>query len=270
MWTPLNPGAVDVQAAGTRIAFRDGAGNIVAKDGLNGSWYTIPAPVDQYGVTSSLLIVRASGTLYVKASLADGWTTIPTSNVVDVKAASPRLAYLDAGGTLWVRDGVTGTSLAETRGVTQYAATPNYLLVRQGTTVYGKANLSDQWGVPLTTSAVDLQAAGTRIAIRDGAGNVAIKDGLNGGWVTETAPIDQYVITPSLVLIRFGGDLWGEVNAADPLVYLTRNVADVIAAGNQMAIKDTSGNISVKDGLNGAWFFESGPVNQYLVTGAGQ
>lgn len=264
-WTTLTTGAVDVQAAGTRIAFRDGGGNIVAKDTLGGSWFTIPAPVDQYVVTPNLLVIRASGAVYAKATLSDNWTTVASNAAIDIKASGNRIAWLDSFGTLWTRDGVSGTSVSETSGVTQYAVTPTLLLVRQGGTLSGKAGLGDAW-TTLTTGATDFQAAGMRIAFRDGSGNVVAKDTLSGIWYTNTAPIDQFVVSANLLLIRFGSSLYGKVNLPDALATLTTGDNTVTAAGSRIAIQDASGFLDAKDNLGGTWFTETGAVDQYIVT----
>src|SRR5690349_1279844 len=50
-WTQLASNAADVQASGTRIAYRDSGGSVYAKDGLTGTWYTQLGGVDQYVIS---------------------------------------------------------------------------------------------------------------------------------------------------------------------------------------------------------------------------
>jgi surface antigen len=269
-WATLTTGATDFKAAGTRIAYRDGSGNIIAKDLLGGTWYTIPAPVDQYAVTPNLIVVRAGGAVYEKANLGDSWTTVTSSGATDIKAAGYRLAYLDSSGTLWARDGVSGTSVAETSSITQYAVTPNYLLVRQGGTLLGKAELSDTWAT-LTTGATDFQAAATRIAFRDGSGNIVAKDTLGGTWYTIPAPVDQYVVTSTLLIIRVSTTLYGKAALTNGWSTLTTGTTSSYqAAGTRIAIVDTGGNLDAKDTLGGTWYTETGAVDQYAVTSSDQ
>src|SRR5262249_41929576 len=157
-----------------------------------------------------------------------------------VQAAGTRIAILDTSGNVLAKDTLSGAWFTETSG-TQYAVTPSYLLVRSGSTVNGKAGLNDAW-TWVTSVAADVQAAGTRIAIKDTSGNIIAKDTLGGAWYTETSGVNQYIVTPNYLIVRIGSTVYGKAGLNDAWTTLTSVAADVQAAGTRIAIKDTSGN----------------------------
>ncbi len=265
MWTTLTTAATDVSAAGERIAIRDTSGNIVAKDGLGGTWYVESGPVDEFVVTPTLLVTRQGGAVYVKAGLSDTWTTVTSSGAVDIEAAGDRIAYKDVNGRVWARDGVGSAPLAEADGVTEFDVTPNLLLIRQGNTLSAKQGLADLW-TTLSNSVTDVQAAGNRIAVIDTAGNLYAKDGLGGTWYNETSGVTQYAVTPNLLIVRQGNTLIGKVALADLWTTLASNATDVKAAGSRMAMTDTSGNIKARDGLGSSWLTETNGATQYTLS----
>jgi hypothetical protein len=256
MWSTLTYAAADVKASEQRIAIRDTSGNIEAKDGLGGTWLTESGSTDQYAITPNALVIRVGGAIYAKAALGDGWTTVTGSGAVDMQVARNRIVWKDSGGTLWARDGVTGTSVAETSGVSEFDISSTLLLVRQGNTLSGKVNLTDQW-TTLRTDATDVQVSANRIAVIDTGGYLDAKDGLFGSWYTETSGVGQYVVTPNLLLVRQAGNLIGKVGLTDLWTNVGGGVADVQAAGNRIAVVDTSGNLILKDGLGGTWVTET-------------
>ncbi|HEV7453895.1 MAG TPA: hypothetical protein VGO07_01405 [Candidatus Saccharimonadales bacterium] len=263
-WTTLINTASDVQASEQRIAIRDTAGNIEAKDGLYGTWLTESGPADQYAITPNALVIRQGGTILAKAALGDGWTTVALSGAVDMQVARNRIVWKDSGGTLWARDGVTGTSVAETTGVSEYDVSSTVLLVRQGNTLSGKASLTDTW-VTLRTDATDVRVSANRIAVMDTAGNLDAKDGLFGSWYTETPGVGQYAITPNLLIVRQGSNLIGKVGLADTWTGLGGGAVDLQAAGNRIAVINTDGNLVIKDGLYGTWVTETSAPNQVAL-----
>ncbi len=261
---PLTNGAADVKAAGNRIAIKDGAGNILAKDGLNGTWHLETGPSNEYIITPSMLVVRQAGKVLAKAALTDPWTTITDAGAVDVEAAGNRIAYKDSGGTIWAQDGVSSQEIAMTTG-DQFTVTSSLFLVRQGGNVYGKTALANAWGEALTTGAADVQASGNRIAIKDGAGNIFAKEGLNGSWHAMAGPSDEYAFTPELFIVRQGYELKGKKLLGDGWATLSSDVLTVRAGGKRIAIIDSSGNIHAKDGVYGSWYPEAGLSNQVVV-----
>jgi phage terminase large subunit-like protein len=265
-WTTEYTNASDMQAAGTRMAFRDASsGHIWAKDTLSGTWYD-EGTADQYVVTSSYILERTGSTLYGKAGLNDSWTTL-YSSATDVKAAGTRIAIIDTLGNLMAKDTLSGTWYTESSPtVNQYAVTPNYLLVRIGNTLYGKAGLNNSW-TTLTSIASDVQADETRILIKSTSGEIYVKDTLNGTWNDESAPVDQYAVTADYVLIRSGNILYGKTGLNDSWTTLYSWATDVEASGQRIAIIDTLGNLMAKDTLTGPWYTESDPtIDQYAVT----
>jgi surface antigen len=194
-WSTLTTGAVDVKAAGTRIAVLDGNGNLLVKDTIGGTWFDETSGASQYVVTSSYLLVRQGTTISGKQGLSDSWTTLTAGSATDMQAAGTRIAFLDNSGTLWAKDGLGGTWYQETSPVSQYVVTPDLLLVRVDSTIYGKQNLGDTWSTLTAGTATDVTAAGTRIAFEDGSDTVFAKDGLNGTWYQEIGSASQYITT---------------------------------------------------------------------------
>jgi surface antigen len=143
----------------------------------------------------------------------------------------------------------------------------NYLIARVGPTVYGKQGLTDTWSTLASGAAADVQAAGTRIAFMDNSGTLWAKDTLGGSWYQETSPVNQYVVTPDLLLARVDNTVYGKQSLGDSWVTLTAGSAtDVRAAGTRIAFVDGSGNLFAKDGLGGTWYQEIGSTSQYLAT----
>lgn len=267
-WSTLSGGVSTAAASGTRMAITDGGGNVAAKDGLGGTWSAETGSVDQYIVTPSMLLIRVGGTIYGKAGSADAGTTLVGGGAVDVEAAGDRIAFRDDTGTLWAKDGLGGTWTAETGAVDQYVVTSNLLIIRVGTTLSAKSGLTDMW-TTLTNAATEVRAAGNRIAITDTNGDLEVKDGLAGAWFTETGAVDQYAVTPDLLVIRIGDTLLGKAGLGDSWSTLTNAAIDVQAAGTRIAIRDTAGAIEAKDGLDGVWYTETGAADQYIVTSSG-
>lgn len=264
MWSTLTYAASDMKAAEERIAIRDVNGNIVAKDGVGGLWYNETGPADEYFITPNMLVVRQGGAIYAKERLYDTWTTLAASGAVDVEVARNRIAYKDTSGMLWAKEGINGMWYAETSGVGEFDITSNFLLVRQGTTLLGKAALYDQW-TTLATDVTNVEASAQRIAITDSVGNLLAKDGLNGLWYAETNGAGQYVVTPNLLLVRQGNTLIGKVGLGDLWSTLGQGIADVKAGGNRIVVRDTSGNILAKEGLGGMWLTETNGADQTVI-----
>jgi surface antigen len=200
-WTALDTSgtAVDIQASGTRIAFKNSSGYLKVKDTLVGSWVTETSGFSQYVITPSYLIVRfTDGTVYGKAGLSDPWSALDTTDAAaDIQASGTRIAYKSSSsGHLYVKDTLIGSWYDETSSVSQYAVTDdNYLVIRQTNTLSGKGPLNDGWTTPLTTSASSFKATHARIAFLDSSNELWAKDGLNGGWYDELSSVDQYVIS---------------------------------------------------------------------------
>jgi hypothetical protein len=265
MWTYEVGDAVDMQAAGGRIAFRNAAGEVYAKDGITGSWLMETSGVDQYVVTPDLLAIRVGGAIYAKANLSNTWSPVVLSGATSLEASGTRIAY-QADGMLYARDGVTGVSLAEMGAVDQYVVTSSLLLARVGTTLYGKVNLSNTWST-LAYGAVDVQAAGNRIGIRDTNDYIQAKDGLSGTWALEYGHVDQWAITPDLLVVRDSGYLNAKLQLGDMWTTLAGGAVDMQVVGSRVAFRNAAGTLSAKEGLSGTWLTETGGIDEYLISG---
>jgi hypothetical protein len=270
-WTALDTIATDEQSAGTRIAEEDSGDNIWAKDTLGADWYEEASSVDQYAVSSDLLLTRSGTTVQGKAGLTDGWTTLSTG-ATDMKVAGSRIAALDNSGNLWAKDTISGTWYEEAYGpITQYAVTPDYLFYRDGNDLYGKAGLTDGWSA-LSTSASDVQADGMLIAMTDTSGNIWAKYTLGGTWHDESSSVAQYAVSSDYLLIRIGNQVSGKPGTSDAdltggWTILYNPASDFKVGGSRIAVVDNStGELWAKDTLGGDWYDESSPVDQYSVT----
>lgn len=117
-WTTLASGITHVDASGNRIAVVDPAGELYAKDGINGGWYLEATNFDQYAITPSLLLIRQGGSVVGKAALADMWTDLG-SNITDVKAGDNRVIVRSSAGII-AKEGLNGTWQTETSGADQF------------------------------------------------------------------------------------------------------------------------------------------------------
>ena len=267
-WTTEYSNASDMQAAGTRMAFKDATtGHIWAMDTLTGTKYD-EGTADQYVVTSSYLIERLGNVLQAKAGLNDNWTSL-YSWATDVKAAGTRIAIIDTSGNLMAKDTLNGSWYTESNPtVNQYAVTPYYLLARLGSVVEEKAGLNTSWQTQYT-NASDMQAAGKRMAFKDATtGHIwAIDYGVQSPTQYDEGTPDQYVVTSEYFVHRLNNYLEGKAGLNDPWTYLYSWATDVKAAGQRIAIIDTLGNLNAKDQLTGSWYTESNPtIAQYAAT----
>lgn len=262
-WTTLTNAANGFQAAGQRVAIIDTNGNLEAKDGLYAPWEFETSAVDQYVITPNLLAIRVGQVVYAKAELSAPWTTVAT-NAASLEAAGGRLAWQDTSGMIWARDGVLGASFAETQGAAQYVVTPNLLLVRQGTMLFGKTQLGDNW-LRLTNAATDVGATATRIVITDTNGAVEAKDGLGGAWKLEITNADEFVVTPESLLVRQGAILLGKVALADSWSVVAAGISSFRASGPRIAVVSSNGAIMAKDGLDGTWVNVTSGAAQYQI-----
>lgn len=265
-WTTQTTTATGVKASGGRIGITDTSGNLVAKDGPNGTWHLETGAVDQYVVTPNLLVIRVGGTVYAKAQLTDGWSTVVGGGATDIQAVDNTMAFLDSSGTLWAKVGVSGEWQQEIGNVSQYVLTSSLLLARVGNTLYSKANIGDAWTTQ-TTAAADVKASGGRIVITDTGGTVYAKDGPNGTWYAETGATDQIIVTPNLLVIRVGGTVYAKAQLYDAWsTVVGGGAADVRATNNTMAFLDSGGTLWAKVGVNGTWQQEIGNVSQFVVS----
>jgi hypothetical protein len=223
---------------------------------MSGSSNTTPTPV---------LVVRSGGVLNGKEALTAPWVEMLDAGATDVRAAGGRITFTDTSGNLWAKDGLGGAWINVYGPASQYAASDSLLVVRDGSTLFGKAGLSEPW-VTLSTGVVDVRVSGSRITYTDVSGNVWAKDGLGGTWHNEYGSVNQYAASSSILAVRTGSTVLAKAGLADAWSTLTYIASDVKAAGNRIAITDTSGNIWAKDGIGGTWYNVYGPVDQYAAS----
>ena len=229
-------------------------------------------------ITPKYIAVREGGTMEAKANLGDPWTELTDGAAVDIQAADQAdgttwFAYLTSTGELYVKDGLNGSWYDEAGGVSQYVITPSgYMMVREGSSVEAKAGLTTAWSTLQSSGATDIQSAGNQFAYLTSTGELYVKDGLNGSWYDEAGGVSQYVITPKYIAVREGGTMEAKANLGDPWTELTDGAAVSIEAADQSdgttwyAYLTSSGELYVKDGLNGPWYDEAGGVSQYVIT----
>jgi hypothetical protein len=264
-WITLRSDSADVRAAGNRIISVDANGTLWGKEGINGTWHALISGVDQWAVTPKLLVVRIGGSLYAKANLLDNWTAI-LGGSTDVRAAGNRIVSVDANGTLWAKEGVFGTWYTVISNVDQFELTPTMLVTRSGGVVQGKVGLADPW-TTLISGSTEIRAVGDRIISVDTNGTLWAKEGLLGAWYVVISNVDQYALTPTVLVARTGGVVQGKVGLGDPWVTLRSDSTDIRAAGNRMVSVDSNGTLHAKEGLYGSWFTVISGVDQYLLSG---
>ncbi len=268
-WSTLTTGSTaDFKVSGNRIAYKDGGGNLVVKDGIGGVWTTIPAPFDDYQISSSLVVLRVGSVLYGKVNATDStWSTLTTGSTSDFKVAGNRIAYKDGNGNLNVKDGINGAWTQISAPFDEYAFTGSLIVVRVGSTLYGKVNPTDSWTTLTSGFTSGLQVAGDRIAFKNGAGELVAKETLTGAWATLITAYDDYVLTSSMVVVRTNGSLVAKGGLGDLWSVMSTGVGpNYKASGNKMVIIDGSGVLSAKSEVGGTWYQIGGPVDDYRVS----
>ena len=265
-WTTLAGDVASVQVSGDRIVYTDTAGNVWAKDGLDGDWYEELNQPGQVAFSDSLMAILVGNTLYGRANLTDSLTTLAT-NAASVQVSGTRIVYTDTSGNIWAMDGLHGTWYQQTNQPGQSVAFSDSLMtILSDGTLYGRTNLTNN----LTTLAGDVasaQVSGTRIVYTDTGGNVWAKDTLTGTWYEQLNQPGQVAFSDELMTILVGGTLYGRANLTDNLTTLAGDVASAQVSGDWIAYTDTGGNVWAKDGLDGTWYEEFGPVQEYAFSG---
>ncbi|HVQ43910.1 MAG TPA: M23 family metallopeptidase [Candidatus Saccharimonadia bacterium] len=169
-------------------------------------------------------VVRHSGTSVAPSPMSG--TGLPASGGAYVTSdnsstpnATPRIATLDAGGNLSVKEGSLGATWTPVAsGVSQFQLSPN------------------------------------RIAILDGGGNLSVKEGpLNAPWTTIGTGVTGFHVTDNRIGALFGNTLAikeGPLGATWTTV--STGVTDFDLSPNRIAVLDSSGGLSVKEGPIGA------------------
>ena len=142
---------------------------------------------------------------------------------------------------------------------------PQYVGIRQGGTIHVKSGLNDAW-VRITDSATDIQVAGNRFAYKDGNRRVWAKEGVSGTWYPMADNVDEYRISPTLVVIRQGGLTSAKAGLTDSWVQITGHTSDLQVADNRIAFRDSSNRLWAKEGISGTWYALADGVEEYKLT----
>lgn len=260
-WVQITGIAADVQVAGTRIAMRDSAHNLYAKEGISGQWFNLINNVDEYVITPNLVVVRKGNLVLGKAGLDDPWVQIATI-AIDLQAAGTRIGYRNSAHELFVNDGLTGPWYDEATDVDEFKLTSNYILQRHGPELYAKAGFADAW-THIASNAIDIQASGTLIGNRDAAHHLYVKDGIGGTWYTQADDVDEFVLTPNLIVVREGMNVFGKSSPTSAWVQLSWISIDLQAAGTRVGYRNSAHELFLNDGLTGPWYDEASSVDEF-------
>jgi len=211
------------------------------------------------------LVIQVGPILYGKSSPNDAWATLTDNYSRDLQVSGSRIAYVSSNGMLVAKEDLHGAWIQEINGFDEYIITPNLLLVRIGSVLYGKERLTDAWTILTTGVTPGFTVSGSRIALR--SGNVLMtKDGLHGAWKTQMTGINDFAISSSLIVVRVGSTLYGKINPDDTWATLATGVtSEYKVVGDRIALRfgDT---LKVKEGLNGVWVIQYIGLDDYNIS----
>ncbi|MED7949718.1 peptidoglycan DD-metalloendopeptidase family protein [Streptomyces sp. BE303] len=260
-WSHLAGNTVDVQVAETRIVTRDPAHTIYAKEGIGGSWFTLADNVDEYAVSANLVVIRQGTKVSAKADLWGPWVQI-ANDAIDVQVAGTRIGHRDTAHELYLNDGLYGSWYHVASNVDEFRLAPGLVVQRQGANVYAKAGFADAWS-HLAENAIDLQVAGNRIGNRDAAHRLYVKDGIGGTWYAVADNVDEFGLTPDLIVQRRGAALFGKSTPTSAWVQIANDAIDVQVAGTRIGHRNGSHELYLNDGLYGPWYDVASNVDEY-------
>jgi len=263
-WVHIASNAADFQVAETRIVVMDAAGTLYGKEGVSGQWYTLAANVTEYAVSSNLVVIRQGTKLSAKADLYGPWVQI-ANDAVDVQVSRTRIGHRDAAHNLYLNDGLAGPWYGVASNVDEYALSAGLIVQRQGADVYAKAGFADAW-TQVASIATDIAVSGDRIAHRDAAHRLYAKDGVGGTWYTMADDVDEYRITPQLVVIRKGTTVFAKTGLTTAWVQIATDAIDIQAAGTRIGHRDGQNELYVNDGTTGPYYDEASSVDQYRMS----
>jgi hypothetical protein len=262
-WTTLGDlGGDQLQVAGTRIVASSG-GTLWGKDGINGTWLRLADGVQDYAISSSLVVIRQGTVLSAKAGLGDAWTTLGDLGGDRLQVAGTRIVSWTAG-TLWGKDGINGTWLRLADGVEDFSVSSSVVVIRQGAILSAKAGLGDAWTTLGDLGGDQLQVEGTRI-VSSAGGTLWGKDGINGTWLRLADGVQDYAISSSLVVIRQGAVLSAKAGLGDAWTTLGDLGGDHLQVSGTRIVASSGGTVWGKDGINGTWVRLADGVSDYAV-----
>jgi hypothetical protein len=238
---------------------------------LDGQWYPLTGPSDQFIVTPNLVVVRQGGVIKAMNWSVGTWFVPATNAAVDVKASSNYIAWKDSYGNLMAREGAGDGGTLQNTSIDQFDVTPYMVVFRQGGVIKAKAWAVGSWKTPATNAAVDMKAAGNFIAWTDTFGNLQGREGAGDGGYTQTSAGAQFEVTPQLLVVRHGGAIdakaWAIGAWKQPA---TNSTVDIRAAGNRIAWLDSFGTLWAREGAwDGGGLNEQSNITQYVLSNYG-
>lgn len=263
-WTALASNATGgMWASGNRIAYLS-SGTLYAKNGLGGTWMNESSNVDEVALSNDLLVIRKGATIYAKGGLDTSWVIIAT-DAIDVKVAGTKILHRNAAHTLFSNDGMYGSWYNEGNNVDQFDASGNILVKRVGSYAYAKTSLGASW-TEVSAVASNVQVGGTRIAVTSTQdGHVWAKDGVSGTWLNEESAGDEYIITPTTLLIRQGNTVIAKSGLGDAWITLATTATNVEASGSRIAVVNSSGDLAARNDLPTGWYNVLDGVTEFTV-----
>lgn len=158
-----------------------------------------------------------------------------------------------------------GTLNTTTASADSTSQPTQYLATLSGGNLYVKQNVNDPWTLE-ATGATNMQVAGTTIVFVDESGYLWAKSGINGVWYREAGGVDQYLVTPDLLVIREGWGVWAKSGVTDQWTYETSGAQTVQAAGDNILYTNGSNQYWTKNGINNSWIDETSGGSQYVLT----
>lgn len=215
------------------------------------------------------LLVRQGSDLLGKLGLSDAWPNPALTNgASDVRADGKRIVIKNGSGEIWGKDYLDGGWYQITGASDEYAVTPNLIAVRQGGVIKAMEWAVGQWKTPATNAAVHLEASGPYIIWTDTYGNLMGRAGADNGGYVQTTNVDQFDVTPNLLVIRQGGAIYAKDWSVGAWKTPATNAAtDVRAAGLRIAWTDSYGSIYARAGADdGGGVYQTAAGTQFEVT----
>lgn len=249
----------DMIIHGSGLAGSGNAGHVAIVDSVNGS--TINIVEQNWSVTGRAVYTLSGGSLS-RSGAGSILGVVHDSDNTSTGGGTTPPPDADADGVVDSQDQcptVYGSPFSQ--------GCPSRVIARQGSTLQGKDTLYDNWSGLIGTSSTKFQSAGDRIGFIDTSGVLYVKEGLYGSWNALASGVDDFILTPTRVVMRQGNALQAKDAFYDNWVGLIgTSSAKFQAAGSRIGFVDTSGELYVKEGLYGNWIALAGGVDDFILT----